>query len=431
MNKLRVVQAVLLASLLVLTGCKETEHLEEGSWEGIVTLGRESYFFMLEGEYQSWKISFPELMISDAPVTDLTFKNNTLNFSLWMVSGELKISMDREGNALYGKSMFSGIVGTAELHPGTFIRTYKLENRPFHEGTEVSVVGSRGLLYGTYLVPEGVAAYPCVLLISGSGPTDRDGNSEYVVPNNNVLFHLAQFLQTLGIASVRYDKYGVGSSYPKEGINNHFTFEDAVYDAAAWISFIEQQSEVTSYGIIGHSEGSLIGMLTSAQSSPDIFISIGGNGDSIDRQLVQQVSRINQDSAAVLERQLKLLHSDQPIHPTGDLITDTLLSLDSVPYIRSWMEYSPADELHKLDMNVLVLHGTHDKQVSEEDNRMLAEKTPQAKRFVIEGMNHMLRHAETDELAWASYRNADMPLHEQLEIILAEEFRNMWKEIKL
>jgi hypothetical protein len=96
----------------------------------------------------------------------------------------------------------------------------------------------------------------------GPGPTDRDGNSEQIVENNGMFWHLAQDLHEAGIASLRYDKLEVEeSSFIDDSNAQNYSFEDSVHVARMLVSSIRADSRIQSIGIIGHSEGSLTGLL--------------------------------------------------------------------------------------------------------------------------------------------------------------------------
>ncbi|MGH9930583.1 MAG: alpha/beta hydrolase, partial [Pyrinomonadaceae bacterium] len=126
------------------------------------------------------------------------------------------------------------------------------------QASDVSLETSTGLLSGTLLIPSGKSAPgPVVLIIAGSGMTDRDGNTQGSSTKANPLKLLAEALAERGIASLRYDKRSVGRSAAARLATN--TFETQVDDAAAWIAWLAKDPRFRGIGIIGHSEGALIG----------------------------------------------------------------------------------------------------------------------------------------------------------------------------
>ena len=119
---------------------------------------------------------------------------------------------------------------------------------------------------------------PVVLLLSGSGPTDRNGNSPMLPGKNNSLQMLAEGLASNGIASLRYDKRGVGESAKAMMAEADLRFETYVDDAVAWCEQLRKDKRFSAVIIAGHSEGSLIGMLAAKRCNAAGFISIAGAG---------------------------------------------------------------------------------------------------------------------------------------------------------
>ena len=142
----------------------------------------------------------------------------------------------------------------------------------------VQIVAPPGVLVGSLLVPARSAPRPVVLIIAGSGPTDRNGNSRGLPGKNNSLQDLAQALCDSGIASLRYDKRGVGASAAGVHSDADVTFDTEVSDAARWIPRLRADHRFSTITVIGHSEGSLIGMLAARTGGADGFVSIAGAG---------------------------------------------------------------------------------------------------------------------------------------------------------
>src|SRR5206468_13080856 len=123
------------------------------------------------------------------------------------------------------------------------------------ERTSLSVSG--GTLHGSLLVPPGSAPVPIALLISGSGPTDRDGNTPLLPGKNDSLKLLAEGLAARNFASLRYDKRGIGESVGAGRNESRLRFENYIDDAAAWGQRLRKDKRFSSLVIVGHSEGSL------------------------------------------------------------------------------------------------------------------------------------------------------------------------------
>jgi len=119
---------------------------------------------------------------------------------------------------------------------------------------------SGGNIYGSLILPDGDKRAPVVLIIPGSGPTDRDGNNDIGLHTNTYLM-IADSLEKEGIASVRYDKRGIGESARDFKIEENLTFDDMVNDAVGFIKMLQDDKRFSKVIILGHSEGSLIGMI--------------------------------------------------------------------------------------------------------------------------------------------------------------------------
>lgn len=118
-----------------------------------------------------------------------------------------------------------------------------------------------GQIKGKLLLPGGVKTCPVVLIIAGSGPTDMDGNSAIGNLRNNSLKFLAEGLAANGIASLRFDKRGIGTSASAGKEEAKLRFEDYVNDVTGWIDYLAKEKRFTTITVAGHSEGALIGML--------------------------------------------------------------------------------------------------------------------------------------------------------------------------
>jgi pimeloyl-ACP methyl ester carboxylesterase len=278
-------------------------------------------------------------------------------------------------------------------------------------GTEVDLSG--GAVHGTLLMPKTAMAVPVVLLIAGSGPTDRDGNSTMIGGANNSLRLLAEGLAGNGIASLRYDKRGIGASAKVPEAN--LRFETYVDDAAAWCDMLHKDKRFSRVVIAGHSEGSLIGMLAAKRCSAAGVISLEGAGRTAGDILRSQLAgKLPPDLA---EKNAAILASLEAGNPVADVPPQlTVLYRPSVqPYIISWLKYDPAKAIAELDMPVLIVQGTTDIQIGAADAKRLAAANPRAKMLMVEGMNHVLKSVPDDrQKQLASYGDPTLPLAPQL-----------------
>ena len=153
-------------------------------------------------------------------------------------------------------------------------------------------------------MPDQQPPIPVVLIIAGSGPTDRNGNQSGMV--NNALKQLAHALAQQGIASLRYDKRGVAGSYPA-GINEaELRFDHYVDDAKGWIESLNQSPRFSDVWVMGHSEGSLIGMRAAQTSDVSRFISLSGPAQGAAQILSQQLAALPEELATEAEQILQV-----------------------------------------------------------------------------------------------------------------------------
>lgn len=268
-----------------------------------------------------------------------------------------------------------------------------------------------GTIKGTLTLPPATSQVPVVLLIAGSGPTDRDGNAPVAAGRNDSLKMLAAALGERGFASVRYDKRGVAASSAAGPTESDLRFDHYVQDATSWIAKLARDSRFQGIAVIGHSEGSLIGMLATQRSAVQAFISVAGPAEKAPMVLRRQLQgRLPLDLTQRSEEILKALESGGTVSD----IPSPLLALyrPSVqPYLISWFRYSPADEVAKLRVPCLLVQGGTDIQVGVRDAAALHEANSRCAPAVLDGMNHVLKRVPSDQQKQiASYGDKSLPL---------------------
>jgi pimeloyl-ACP methyl ester carboxylesterase len=263
-------------------------------------------------------------------------------------------------------------------------------------------------LYGTLTIPSTKKQCPVMLLIAGSGPTDRNGNQ----PNmeNNAYKELAEELAVKGISTLRYDKRGVGESKfdIKEG---NLRFDHFIEDALLWINYLKKDKRFSKVIVAGHSEGSLIGMEASQRTPVDAYISIAGAGKSIDKILLEQLKTALPDSMyyAKCINYLDTLKKGYTL-TNADPALASLFRESIQPYMISWIKFDPSIILSRLTMPIFIIQGNNDIQISVENANLLAQSNGKAQVRIVKGMNHVLKLADTDRAKnVASY--SDPTLH--------------------
>jgi len=281
---------------------------------------------------------------------------------------------------------------------------------------EAELIITGGTLKGTLFTPTAIKRPPVVLIIAGSGPTDRDGNSPLLAGKNNSLLQLADSLATHGIASLRYDKRGVAKSQIQGLREEQMQFSDGVDDAIGWIRWLRQQGFKKIY-VAGHSEGSLVGLGAAQSEKIGGFISIAGVGRPIDMVLREQFAAgAGPDSLKKLAgRYLDTLLMGQRIAKPHPLLF-SVFRPSVQPYMISWLRYNPKELMRTLKYPALLLQGTRDLQVKEIDAQELSQANSAARLLTIENMNHVLKKIESAAPAAniASYSNPTLPVMTEL-----------------
>ncbi|MFH2141159.1 MAG: alpha/beta hydrolase [Bacteroidota bacterium] len=292
------------------------------------------------------------------------------------------------------------------------------KNRFFSE-EEIILNTSNGDIYGSLIVPKRIKTkIPVVLIIAGSGPTDRNGNNGLM--KNNSLKMLAVGLGENKIASLRYDKRCIGESKNACIPEKDLRFENYINDAAEWIEKLKTDERFSYVAVMGHSEGSLIGIIASEKSKADKFISLAGVGNRINivikEQLKDQPVKIKEEFYAILD---SLTQGDTVVNINSS--TNSLFRKSIQPYLISWIKYDPQIEIKKLKIPVLLIQGTTDIQVSVNEVNLLKNSSSDAELKIFENMNHVLKDSSDDYAEnIKTYYNPDLSLKKGLIEVISE-----------
>jgi len=281
-------------------------------------------------------------------------------------------------------------------------------------GESIILKTDSGEIYGTVEIPKDVHAVPVVLIISGSGPTDRDGNNP-LAGNNNSLKMLSEGLAAKGIASLRYDKRGIAASAAAGLKEADLRFDTYIEDAERWGRLLREDRRFSQLIIVGHSEGALIGTVACRRLGAQGFISIAGAGYPAFEVLETQLKKnMPWDLLSKSNTILDLLKRGA----TTEKVPPSLLALfrPSVQaYLISWFRYDPVHELSQLTVPTLIIQGTTDIQVSKSDAERLVSANKLARPLFIDGMNHVLKNVPNETgLQIESYNDPDLPISKEL-----------------
>ena len=282
------------------------------------------------------------------------------------------------------------------------ILTLKLNAQNYSE----SNISINENIYGSIVEPKSRSNSSLVIFIGGSGPIDRDGNQSFM--KCDMFKKLAYSLSKKGISSFRYDKRVV-TQIRKGKLDKKITFNDFVSDAIAIIDFFE--SKYNSIVIAGHSQGSLVGLL-SIKEGVSGFISLSGAGRTIDMVIEDQISKTAPMLLEDTKNIFKILRSGK-ITEDFPLPLYSLFNIEIQPFMISWMQYDPKKIIAKIPIPSLIINGDNDLQVDEEEAKLLYNSAQNSKILIVKKMNHVLVEIEGDELKNVkSYNNPELKISE-------------------
>lgn len=264
---------------------------------------------------------------------------------------------------------------------------------------------------GTLLLPDGVERPPLAILIAGSGPTDRDGNSQ--MARNNSLKFLAEALASNGIAVFRYDKRILKQIRNRTLDEGSIRFSQFVEDAQGVVSYFYRADSFGPITIIGHSQGALVGLLA-CEPGVSGYVSLAGAGRPIDSVIVEQLSTQApglKDNARAAFDEIRLNGSTTNYSPGLESIFRPTVQ----PFMASWMQHDPTVLISQLNIPSLIVIGDKDLNVPLSEAELLKEAQPNAQLLVIPQMNHVLKKIEGNDYEnGKSYSDPNLPVMPEL-----------------
>ncbi|WP_082625389.1 alpha/beta hydrolase family protein [Cytobacillus dafuensis] len=418
MKKLSYFLLTVLSIGLLLTGCnkennKKEESYEkggsslksiEGKWEGSIQIPNQPLPIIVQLSSKGGTISIPVQGVYQYPLSNVKLTDSSLSFAMDIQGQHISFNGKVEGEKIKGTFKQQGQSFPFELTKASADKTEEV-------GEAVQIDLKDGTMQGVLTTPQGNGPFPIMIIIAGSGPTDKDGNSAVVPGKNDSLKMLAKDLAAHGAASIRYDKRGIGQNVNLGGKEEDMRFDHFIKDASSWVEFAKGDKRFSKVGIIGHSEGSLIGMTAASETNADAFISIAGVGRPIDQVLLEQLE--GQMPENLLQESKDILDNLKQGEEVKSVSTElqSLFRPSVQPYMISWLQYNPQEQLQKLNIPVLILNGDRDIQVPVTDAEVLHKAKKGSELFIVEGMNHVLKEAPEDrEGNITTYSNPGLPL---------------------
>ena len=454
----------LLTATLIAAGASAVDAADSsfaGYWDGSIALpgmklGIRVHLAHDDAGNWSGTIDIPMQGAKDLPLEGINATGNSITFAIAGVPGEPTFNGVRDGDTIAGPFTQGGQTFDFEMTRGTETAPTRPQDPepPFpYSSADVTFQNGDVTLAGTLTIPAGDGPFPAVVLLTGSGPQDR--NEE--VFDHRPFLVIADYLSRRGIAVLRYDDRGVGGS---SGDIVNYTSADFAQDALAAVALLNDDDRIdaTRIGLLGHSEGAMIAPMTAAESDRVAFIVLlaapgvpapellavqterimraeGSDEETIEKGvalnreltalLASDASReaIREGARDVIRRQNDLMPPEQRPPPDAlDKMIESNLNSIMTRWFRFFMRYDPRDALRQVTVPVLALFGTLDTQVDAAQNRPALEAAladagnEDVTVRTMEGLNHMFQHATTG--AVSEYGDIDETISpEVLEII--------------
>jgi alpha-beta hydrolase superfamily lysophospholipase len=273
----------------------------------------------------------------------------------------------------------------------------------------VRFAGSDGVtLAGTLLLPikSELQKVPGIVLVAGSGPTDRDGNNPLAPERIDVLMLIAQVLAEAGIATLRYDKRGIGRSTarPHGALaeqERFFSWDNFVGDVVAAHGELVSHDEIKAYAtaLLGHSEGGLLALAAApaiTRNRPHGLVLAATPGRKLGEIVPAQIARGAPNLVPAAKSAMSAIQATGHVPPDLPRELDLIFPPYGGPFLQRLLSFDPAQALLGLDLACLVLQGAADRQiVPMEDVQPLIDalrkRAAPGEAVIVPGVSHNLK----------------------------------------
>lgn len=382
---------------------QEVVHMEDallGKWQGMIKIPQSPLEIILNLEKSSGSISIPAQGISNYAFESIKYNESDVVITINLAGSLVKIAGTLKNETIEGTFTQNG-----QSYPIT-LKSYT-EALVTYEELLIPVAG--GELKAALEMPD-KATGELVIIHAGSGPTNKDGNT-IGAGSNNSLKMIAESLAENGIASIRFDKRGVGDNTALIKKEEDLTFDVYVEDVKSIVDYAKKDDRFNEIHLLGHSEGALIMTIAAQQNDVASLISVAGIGRPADEVLMEQLSAsLTPNLLVESEKALQQLKAGKKVETVSAQL-QSLFRPSVQPYMISWLKYDPQHEISNVTVPIIILQGKKDIQVTEKDAENLHAANNDATIHYFDKMNHVLKEVEGDrDQNLASYYNPDLPL---------------------
>jgi pimeloyl-ACP methyl ester carboxylesterase len=287
-------------------------------------------------------------------------------------------------------------------------------------------------LAGTIATPDWNGPFPGILLVAGSGQVDR--NENYKKFQINAFREIANYLAEHGIATLRYDKRGVGAS---EGNYWETGFFDNVSDASSALKYLKAQKQIQSEAVflLGHSEGALIATRLAAEGA-DVagVVLLSGTAQSGEDVLKWQAQQVVRGMRGLTKWLTKLLHIniaksqkkqiDKIKRSSKDWYRTQLIVKINAKWMREFISYNPAEDIPRIRVPVLAITGSKDIQVDPQDLKRMSEiMQTDFEYYELPNVSHILRTEEGEPTLSTYKKQVKQPIDSRILSLTLEWLR--------